>query len=39
MAVRNFKDSEVIVEEGAEGTEFFVIQKGTCKCYKRLLKF
>ena len=39
MEVRNFKDGDVIVEEGAEGNEFFVIQKGTVKCYKRLLKF
>ena len=39
MEVRNFRDSEVIVEEGAEGNEFFVIQKGSCKCYKKLLKF
>jgi CRP-like cAMP-binding protein len=39
MEVRTFRDSEVIVEEGAEGNEFYVIQQGTCNCYKRLPKF
>ena len=38
MNVRNFEDGETIVEEGAAGHEFFIIQRGGCSCYKRALK-
>ena len=38
MNVRNFEDGETIVEEGAVGNEFFIIQRGTCNCFKKALK-
>jgi hypothetical protein len=38
MIVRNFEDGEMIVEEGAVGNEFFIIQRGSCNCFKKALK-
>eukprot|EP00961_Rhodomonas_salina_P145966 1964726-Rhodomonas_salina.3 len=35
MDRRQFKTDEVIVEEGAAGNEFFVIESGSCHCFKR----
>jgi CRP-like cAMP-binding protein len=38
MNVRNFEDGKTIVEEGTAGNEFFIIQRGACDCFKKLLK-
>ena len=38
MNVRNYEEGDTIVEEGAAGHEFFIIQRGTCNCFKRALK-
>ncbi len=37
MEVRQYKDDEVIVEEGADGNEFFIIESGSCHCFKQHL--
>mmetsp|Transcript_10775 Transcript_10775/g.25817 ORF Transcript_10775/g.25817 Transcript_10775/m.25817 type:complete len:517 (-) Transcript_10775:270-1820(-) len=34
MEVRHFADGEVIVKEGDDGNEFFIIESGNCNCYK-----
>jgi hypothetical protein len=34
--VRKVSSGEVIVNEGDDGHEFYIIQKGACNCYKTL---
>jgi len=37
MEVRQYKDDEVIVTEGEDGNEFFIIESGSCHCFKKHL--
>jgi len=36
LEVRKVSSGEVIVNEGDDGHEFYIIQKGACNCYKTL---
>mmetsp|Transcript_8439 Transcript_8439/g.21018 ORF Transcript_8439/g.21018 Transcript_8439/m.21018 type:complete len:390 (-) Transcript_8439:410-1579(-) len=39
MRMKTYVDQEVIIREGEEGNEFFIISEGKVNCYKNVLKF